>query len=175
MGGDEEKVVVLSDYLGEWMVERLEGDTAAYTKIIDNIVSNYVTRLDPDDVVGPPEWQFDQNTLINAVAASKPLRDATAKAAAHSPYSTLPCTAQHASPGRVRPLHTGQTRALCYCILLRQAVVDGEWKLTTTDGDDCFVWLSRNFPGISKIQVAQSNITYITDRGHHDHHLIAQP
>ena len=46
-----------------------------------------------------------------------------------------------------------------------QAVVDGEWKLDATDGDDCFVWLSHAFPGINKLQVAQSNITYITDRG----------
>ena len=86
MAGDKEEEAP-ADFFGEWMLERLSeaGQQDSYGAIIDNIVSNWITRLDPFDTVGTPEWQFDQKTLTVACAASKPFRDATAKVTAHQP------------------------------------------------------------------------------------------
>lgn len=88
MSADDEQQELPSDYFGEWMKERLEGDETAFTNIVDNIVSNWISRLDPYDTVGTPEWKYDQETLTVACAACKPLRDATAKVTTLTPASS---------------------------------------------------------------------------------------
>ena len=85
---EEDEEVTAPEYLGEWLLERLDDNHEAFTTIMENIAGNWTYRVDPHDVVGEPEYGFDQEALTVACVASKPLRDACRKV--KSPIET--CT-----------------------------------------------------------------------------------